>query len=258
MDGWWECQRLDQFIYKVLRADIRKKLGISLPMVWGFIKAAFLNLQSVRRAFQVGEKHYDIGNDLFTEMLGPSMAYSCGYWKDAANLEEAQNAKYDLICRKLGLEKDMKVLDIGCGWGGFARYAAQNFGVSVIGLTVSKEQAAYARELCKEFPVEIRVEDYRKFKGRVDRIVSVGMFEHVGVKNYRKYMKVANNVLSPDGLFLLHTIGSTRSSITTNPWILKHIFPNGMLPSLKQIAGSVEGIFVIEDVHNFGADYDLR
>ncbi|MFA6253827.1 MAG: cyclopropane fatty acyl phospholipid synthase [Candidatus Paceibacterota bacterium] len=257
MDGWWDCEALDQFFYRVLSLeDIYKRLGLSLPVIADYVKAKVLNLQAIKRAFEVGEKHYDTGNDLFVPMLGKSLAYSCGYWKDADNLDEAQEDKYDLICRKLNLKPGQKILDIGCGWGGLARHAAKNYGVSVVGITVSKEQAKLASELCAGLPIEFRVMDYRDLKEKFDHVVSVGMFEHVGVKNYHTYMKTVRKCLKPEGLFLLHTIGSLRSGSNTDPWIAKYIFPNGMLPSLKQITNCVEGLFVVEDVHNFSADYD--
>ena len=227
-----------------------------MPLLWEVVKAKLFNLQSFRRAFEVGEKHYDLGNDLFVPMLGKSMTYSCGYWKKTDNFNSAQEAKMDLICRKLDLKRGQKVLDIGCGWGSFAKYAAENYGVEVTGITVSKEQLEFAENLCQGLPVKFRLMDYRKLNEKFDHIVSVGMIEHVGVKNYRTYMKVAKRCLKENGLFLLHTIGGLKSGNTTDPWINKYIFPNGMIPSLKQLARSVEGLFVVEDLHNFGADYD--
>jgi cyclopropane-fatty-acyl-phospholipid synthase len=256
MDGWWDCEKMDEMFYRLLSVDIYKKLGLSMPLILSFLKAKLFNLQAIKRAFQVGEKHYDLGNDLFVPMLGPSMAYSCGYWKEADNLDSAQEAKFDLICRKLNLQAGQRILDIGCGWGSFARHAAKNYGVSVVGITISKEQAKLAEELCQGLPVEFRLEDYRKLNEKFDHIVSVGMFEHVGLKNYREYMEVAKRCLKENGLFLLHTIGSLKSGDNTDPWIGKYIFPNGMLPSLKQITTNVEKLFVIEDVHNFGIYYD--
>lgn len=256
MDRWWTCEKLDEFVYRLLDRKVEDHVGLSLPMVWGLLKAWLFNLQSVRRAFQVGERHYDLGNTLFEPMLGPSMAYSCGFWQGAQNLDQAQYDKFKLICDKLYLKPGMRIADFGCGWGSFARYAAQYYGVSVVGLTVSEEQTQYAQKLCQGLPVEIRLQDYRSFNEPVDRIVSVGMFEHVGVKNYRAFMSVARKILRDRGLFLLHTIGSLHSGLTTDPWVEKYIFPNGMIPSLRQITRSVEGLFVVEDFHNFGADYD--
>ncbi len=256
MDGWWECAKLDEFFHRILSTNIYDRLGLSLPVVAGFIKAKLFNMQAVSRAFQVGEKHYDTGNDLFVEMLGPSMTYSCGYFKDTTDLTEAEDAKLDLICKKLNLQPGQRVLDIGCGWGSFARHAAKNYGAKVIGVTVSKEQKKLAEELCAGLDVEFRLQDYRDVNEKFDHIVSIGMIEHVGSKNYRTYMEVAKRCLKEDGLFLLHTIGSLKSGSNTDPWIEKYIFPNGSLPSLKQLTTATEGLFVIEDVHNFGAYYD--
>ncbi len=256
MNGWWECKKLDDFFYRLLLTDITSRLGLSLPLVLGFLKAKIFNRQAVQRAFQIGEKHYNTGNDLFLAMLGETMAYSCGYWQDAADLDEAQTAKLDLICRKLNLQPGQKILDIGSGWGSFARHAAKNYGVKVIGITVSSEQAKMAAERCQGLDVEFRLQDYRQLNEKFDHIVSVGMIEHVGQKNYRRYMEIARNCLKDDGLFLLHTIGSLKSGNNTDPWIEKYIFPNGCLPSLRQLTASVQNLFVIEDVHNFGAYYD--
>lgn len=256
MDGWWDANQLDVFIDKVLTAHVDKEVRMNFASVLTVAKAFLLNLQSNSRAFKVGEVHYDLGNDLYGAMLDPRMAYSCGYWKEAKTLDEAQEAKLDLVCRKIGLEKGDRVLDIGCGWGSFAKYAAENYGASVVGVTVSKEQAALARERCKGLPVEIRVQDYREINEKFDHIVSIGMFEHVGVKNYRDYFAVARRCLRANGLFLLHTIGYGRSQLTSDPWIEKYIFPGGVLPSIAQIGKAIEGLFLVEDLHNFGADYD--
>ncbi|MFA5013471.1 MAG: cyclopropane fatty acyl phospholipid synthase [Candidatus Paceibacterota bacterium] len=256
MDGWWECENLDQFFCRLLSSRIDERIGLSLPLILGFVGAKIFNPQSLGRAFQIGERHYDAGNDLFIAMLGKSMTYSCGYWKDARNLDAAEEAKLDLICRKINLKPKQRVLDIGSGWGSFAKYAAKNYGAQVVGITVSKEQLKFAEDSCKGLPVEFRFEDYRKLNEKFDHIVSVGMIEHVGVKNYKTYMRVAKRCLKENGLFLLHTIGGLKSENSTDPWINKYIFPNGMIPSLKQLSQSVEGLFVIEDVHNFGVDYD--
>jgi cyclopropane-fatty-acyl-phospholipid synthase len=189
-------------------------------------------------------------------MLGDTMCYSCGYWKDAADLDQAQVNKLDLTCRKLELQAGEHVLDIGCGWGSFARHATERYGVRVTGITVSKEQRAWALEHCRGLPVDIHLEDYRKLEGRFDKLVSIGMFEHVGLKNYPAYFEAAKRVLEEDGLFVLHTIGTDRSYLETDPWIDRYIFPNGKVPSLRQLAVACEEHFIIEDVHNFGPDYD--
>lgn len=256
MDGWWDAPALDQFIYRVLAAHLEREIRITPAVVWSFIKAKLFNLQSRSRAFQVGEEHYDLGNDLYQAMLDARLTYTCGYWKDAKTLDEAQEAKLDLVCRKIGLAKGDRVLDIGCGWGSFAKFAAEKYGASVVGITVSKEQAALAKEWCAGLPVEIRVQDYREVNEPFDHIISLGMFEHVGVKNYREYFEVVHRCLKKDGLFLLHTIGRNITTPASDPWIEKYIFPNGMLPSVVQIGKASERRFVMEDWHNFGADYD--
>ncbi|MFA6348360.1 MAG: cyclopropane fatty acyl phospholipid synthase [Candidatus Paceibacterota bacterium] len=256
MDGWWECDRLDEFFYKLLSSHVQDSIGLSFPLIAEAIKARLFNMQSRKHAYEVGQKHYDIGNDLFTAMLGESMAYSCGYFKETDNLDSAQFAKFDLICKKLNLKAGQKILDIGCGWGSFDKYAAEKYGVEVTGATISKEQAEFAKNSCKNLPVKIFLEDYRNLNEKFDAIVSVGMIEHVGVKNYQTFFQTAKKCLKKDGLFLLHTIGGLKSEEKTDPWTNKYIFPNGMIPSLKQLTTNIEGIFVIEDLHNFGADYD--
>ncbi len=255
MDRWWECNKLDEFFTRIFRAKLDKKIK-TFGMLLSALKAKIFNQQRTSKAFEIGEAHYDIGNDLYQKMLGRTMMYSCGYWKNAKTLDKAQEAKLDLICKKMGLKKGMKVLDIGCGWGGFAKFAAKKYKVSITGVTVSKEQAEFARETCKGLPVEIKLQDYRELNETFDRIISIGMFEHVGYKNYKTYMQTANRCLKEDGLFLLHTIGGNTSVHTTDSWINKYIFPNSMLPSAKQITEASEGIFVMEDWHNFGPDYD--
>ncbi len=260
MEGWWDAESLDGFLFHVLMARLEQRVH-SAGELWDALRARLLNLQSRNRAREVGERHYDLGNDLYAAMLGRRLVYSCGYWTQADGrvldgLDAAQEAKLDLICRKLRLKPGMRVLDIGCGWGEALKFAAERYGISGVGITISKEQADYARELCAGLPIEIRLQDYRELREPFDAVLSVGMFEHVGVKNYRGYFEVAQRCLPPGGLFLLHTIGTNRSVNHTDPWIGRYIFPNSMLPSTAQIAHAVEGLFVIEDWHNFGTDYD--
>ncbi|MDB6164730.1 MAG: Cyclopropane-fatty-acyl-phospholipid synthase [Xanthomonadaceae bacterium] len=260
MDGWWDVASLDGLIVRLLRAQLDHRVP-GLVARFDDLRARLLNLQSARRAAVVGKQHYDIGNPLFQAMLGKRMVYSCGYWRDAADLDAAQEAKLDLVCRKLGLQPGMRVLDIGCGWGEALKFAAQRYGVSGVGVTISQEQAEFARDLCAGLPIEIRLQDYRDIDERFDRVFSIGMFEHVGVRNYHRYFELARRCLTDDsttggGLFLLHTIGSNESLRYTDPWIGRYIFPNSMLPSAVQITQAVEGQFVVEDWHAFGPDYD--
>ncbi|MDT7042781.1 cyclopropane fatty acyl phospholipid synthase [Candidatus Nitronereus thalassa] len=255
MDGWWDCDRLDECVCRILRAELDGKIHPRWDLfhLW---RAKLFNLQKPSRAYEIGRHHYDIGNDLYQCMLDQRMIYSCGYWPHAATLDAAQEAKLDLVCQKLDLQPGMRVLDIGCGWGGAARFAAERYGVEVVGITVSHEQAQYARKLCRDLPVEIRLQDYRKAEGMFDRIFSLGMIEHVGHKNYSTFMHVVRGHLREDGLLLLHTIGNNRSVTSTDPWIARYIFPNSMIPSAKQLASAFEGVFVLEDWQNFGYDYD--
>ena len=256
MDGWWDAKELDAFSYNTLRAKLDKKIPGGWTIVTGVLIQTILNSQRLSKSFEVGERHYDIGNDLYENMLDKRMVYSCGYWKNTSSLDEAQEAKLDLICRKLQIEEGMKVLDIGCGWGGFAKFVSEKYGAIVDGVTVSKEQVEFARKSCRGLPVQIKMQDYRHIEGLYDRIISIGMFEHVGYRNYRTFMKVVNRLLSNDGLFLLHTIGRNASVRSNDPWIEKYIFPTSMLPSIKQIGISMENLFVMEDWHNFSTDYD--
>jgi cyclopropane-fatty-acyl-phospholipid synthase len=256
MDGWWDCEHIDELIDRLLRDDIRNQLRTNLPIIMLALASILFNRQSGKKAYNIGKAHYDIGNDLYKAMLDKNMVYTCGYWKGVDNLDDAQEQKLDLVCKKIGLKQGDKVLDIGCGWGSFAKFAAKNYGASVVGITVSDKQAELAKELCKGLSVEIRYQDYRDVNEKFDHIVSLGMFEHVGHKNYKTYFKVVERCLNNNGLLLLHTIGSKKSSKSTDAWIDKYIFPGGMLPSLAQITKSIEGLMMIEDVHNFGADYD--
>ena len=255
MDGWWDAEAIDQFIYRLVSADIQANFRPDLALIGSALRGKLLNMQRLK-VREVGEKHYDIGNELYAAMLDQRMIYSCGYWKDATTLDAAQEAKLDLICRKVGLEPGMRVLDIGSGWGGFMQFAAERYGVSAVGVTISKEQAALANERTRGLPVETRLMDYQALEGKFDRIISIGMFEHVGYKNYRPYFAKARELLVDDGLMLLHTIGGNTTTSHGDPWSEKYIFPNGMLPSIAQIGTAAEKLFVMEDWHNFGADYD--
>jgi cyclopropane-fatty-acyl-phospholipid synthase len=255
MDGWWNARSLDGFLERLMRAAVDQRVH-GLAEAGDALLARLFNLQSRRRSREVGRRHYDLGNDLYAAMLGRRLVYSCAYWRDAADLDAAQEAKLDLVCRKLGLRPGMRVLDIGCGWGEALKFAAERYGVDGVGVTISGEQAGYARRLCTGLPVEIRLQDYRDLDEPFDAVFSIGMFEHVGVRNYRTYFEVVRRCLPEQGLFLLHTIGRNVSARRTDPWIARYIFPNSMLPSAAQVARASEGLFVVEDWHNFGADYD--
>jgi cyclopropane-fatty-acyl-phospholipid synthase len=255
VDSWWDCSHLDQFFEKILSVKLESKFITKFEMI-EVLKSKLINLQKPSRSFQVGKKHYDLGNDLFETMLDKRLIYSCGYWKKATNLDQAQEDKLDLVCRKLDLQPGMRVLDLGCGWGGAARFAAERYGVEVVGLTISEQQKQLAVQVCQGLPVEIRLQDYRDLNEKFDRIYSLGMFEHVGYKNYSTYFETIKNCLVERGLFLLHTIGGNITTTQNDPWINRYIFPNGMLPSASQITTNSEGILILEDWHNFGDHYD--
>ena len=255
MDGWWDADDLPGLCTRLLTAGLDQELK-TLDTLLAHLKARFINLQRGERAYAIGKVHYDLGNDLFRAMLGKRLVYSCGYWAAADRLDDAQAAKLDLVCRKLQLQPGQRVLDIGCGWGEALKYAAEHYGVEGVGITVSQQQADYARELCAGLPIEIRLQDYRKIDECFDAVYSIGMFEHVGGKNYRSYFETVRRCLKDDGLSLLHCIGSNSAPAQTYPWIEKYIFPNSVIPAASQVTSALEDLFVVEDWHNFGADYD--
>lgn len=256
VDGWWDAKRPDELIGRLLAANLRDKAKISPTMAMNFAAGYLMNRQSVKRARRNASHHYNIGNDLYERMLDKRMIYSCAYWKNAGTLDAAQTAKLDLVCRKLHLKKGMKVLDIGCGWGGFAEYAAKKYGVEVTGISPAAEQVKLAKKRTKGLSVKILQKDYRYISGSFDRIVSIGMLEHVGPKNYQRFFDKCHKLLKDGGIMLHHTIGSNRSNHGTDPWIDKYIFPGGVIPSITQIAGAIEKKLIIEDIHNFGPYYD--
>ena len=257
VEGWWDSPAVDETLARILGAQLQEQVGKSWREATSVLVARIINLQSRRRASRVAEQHYDIGNDLYRAMLDRRLVYTCGYWNGAQDLDQAQEAKLDLICRKLGLDTGMRLLDLGCGFGGLARYAAEQYGARVTGLTLSKQQLELGRELCAGLPVELRLQDYRDACGTYDRVVSVGILEHVGTRNYRTYMKVVDRCLAPGGISLFHTIANTQSQTAGDPWITRHIFPNSGLPSVAQLARAMEGLFLLDDLHAFGLDYDL-
>ncbi len=257
MSGDWDADDLPELFFRAIRFGVFDKIKYA-GMLGYALQARLSNMQSGRRAFQVGESHYDLGNDFYKAWLDPWMMYTCGYTGHGAKtLDQAQEDKLQLSCEKLQLRPGQKLLEIGCGWGGFLKYAAERYGVSCVGITISREQADYAREWCKGLPVEIRVQDYRETTGSFDKIVSMGMLEHVGFKNYPTYMCKARSLIKDDGLFLLHCIGSRNTVWTGDAWFHKYIFRNGMLPSVAQLGKAMNNLFIMEDWHNFGADYPM-
>lgn len=262
MDGWWDSDDLSELVYRLLVWKASKQGGFEWPRLINDLKRRVFNLQRPARASEVIDAHYDLPLSLFTAMLGETMAYSCAYWQgvvpDPEHLDQAQRNKLDLICRKLELKSSDLVLDLGCGFGSFSRFAAENYGCTVVAVTLSASQADFAREYCAGLPVEIHVRDYRDVdayaRGRTfDKIASIAMFEAVGRKNFRGFMEIVNRLLRDQSLWLLHTLGDVRCS--SNPWMDKYIFPNGELPTVAKVTESIDGLFHLEDFHNFGLDY---
>jgi len=259
VEGWWDSPALDQTIHRLQQIKAVDVLRDNWMIMLHALKARVLNLQTMRRAFGNGQYHYDIGNDLYEAMLDRRMLYTCALWSTGARtLDEAQDAKLELVCKKVGLpaRRGMRVLDLGCGWGGFAAYAAERYGAEVVGLTVSREQVRYAKERYADLPIDIRLDDYRHATGHYDAVVSIGLMEHVGPKNYRGYMELVDRCLAPGGVAFVHTIGGNHARANIDPWFDKYIFPNSALPSLAELVSAMEGIFIPEDVHNIGEDYD--
>lgn len=256
MDGWWDCEQLDEFFHRVVAADLGKRLKLTPGMAWLVLSSMISNRQTRRRVWRAADVHYNLDVAVFQATFDRRLTGSCGYWANATDLDSAQDAKLDLVCRKIGLKAGQRVWDVGCGWGAFMGFAAERYSAECVGVTISEEQALYGRSRYVGQPIEFLVEDYRDFRGEADHVVSMGMFEHVGSKNYRTYFEAARRALRPGGLFLLHTIWANERSPAIEPWLDKYIFPNGVLPTVGQIGQAVEGLFVVEDVENFGPDYD--
>ncbi|MFM7101910.1 MAG: cyclopropane fatty acyl phospholipid synthase [Verrucomicrobiota bacterium] len=258
VEGWWDCAAIDELTCRVLRADLPARMPPALPLILGRLRARLWNLQRGRGGRKVATLHYDAGNALFEAMLGPTMNYSCAYWRRAATLDEAQEHKMRLIARKLRLGPGDRLLDIGCGWGGLLRFVAEHYGCTGVGVTLSPEQQRYAADWCRGRPVEVLLADYRDpalARGPFTKVVSVGMFEHVGARNHRRMLDLAAGLLPEGGLFLLHTFGRSVDA-SLDVWVDRHVFPNSYLPTIEDIGRASHGRLVMEDWHNFGADYD--
>ena len=256
MDGWWDCDALDEMCCRAIRAGLEKRFAFRLPNVWALLTALFVNQQTQRRSRKVGRVHYDLSNDFFEAMLDPNMQYSCALFTKGDDLASAQLRKLDWICERLRLRPGLRVLDIGCGWGGLARHAARHYDCQVVGITISQEQFVYAQRWSRGLDVEIQLRDYREVTERFDRVVSVGMVEHVGYKNYRTYMRAAARSLCENGLFLCQGICGNVSRFHADPWIKRYIFPNPVLPSVAGLTRTAEGVFILENVKNIGPNYD--
>jgi len=261
--GKWQVTDLTGFLAQLVKLPEVTRLKFSPRTAWYVFRALTSNPQSGAGVYEVGERHYDLGNTLFSAMLDRSMSYTSGMWRNAATLEEAQIQKLRSICEKLELKPGMTVLDIGCGWGNFARFAATEYGVKVIGLTISREQQALGMERCRGLPVELRLQDYREFNEQVDRVVSIEMIEAVGHKNLRAFFESAYRALVPGGRFVLQVISGNSFTLRSPAfldqyllWLVRHIFPNGYLPRMDHLTGREAQPFLLESMEQFGESYE--
>ncbi|MBF0278588.1 MAG: cyclopropane fatty acyl phospholipid synthase [SAR324 cluster bacterium] len=261
MEGWWETEQLDELFYRITLLRNRNLLDNPIRYLGVWLEAKILNRQTKGKSKKVIDAHYNLSNEMYQAMLGKTMAYTCAYWKEAKTLDDAQNAKYDLVCRKLDLKPEDQVLELGCGWGGFANFAHKNFGCRLVSVNISEEQIKFARQ---NYPdaAQFYLCDYRdphiyNASGlKFDKVVSIGMCEHVGVENYKSWMQLVADQMKDQSLFLLHTIGSNEYEVEANPWIDKYIFPKSALPSPKSLGNAIDRVFTLEDWHDFGVDYD--
>jgi len=259
MEGLWSSNALDQTMKQLIdnMDELESRVKKSPSLILYTLKLKFLNLQNKIGAKRVIEKHYNDDVNLFSEMLDSYMQYTCGYWnRGAKDLEVAQRNKMQLIAEKLHLKPGMQILDMGSGFGGLSYFLATEYDVRVTAVTLSENQHEWATCNFAHPNITFILGDYRDImSGEYDRIVSVGLLEHIGIKNYQLFFKKVFSLLKPEGIYLLHTIGSARTTTSTDQWIDKYIFPGGQLPSFKQIVDSIEEPFVIEDWHNFGENY---
>lgn len=253
--GWWTCNDLEELSYRLIRSGLYKtSLLLPQPVLANLLHAT-INQQSKEKSLRVAVQHYSLGNDVFLDFLGRHHLYSCGYFKDTDDLDVAQRQKLEKVCRLLDLRPGDRVLDVGGGWGEFARYAATQHGCEVTSINIADEQIKFAREYCKDASVEIRRCDYRDVTGRFDKIVVMAMLTHVGYKNYRGFMEVMDRCLEPGGLMLVESVGGHKSRKDCEPWINRYIFPGGVVPSLEQFDRAVAGLFARKALDEFGSSY---
>jgi cyclopropane-fatty-acyl-phospholipid synthase len=260
MDGDWDADELDTLFRRIMRMQVTRSSLVILNRVWHDARARLFNPQSRSGSLAIAETHYDLDHRLYEQFLGPYNQYTCCFFNKAKTLEAGEVEKLEMLCNKLDLGPDDRVLDIGCGWGGFAKYAAETRGCEVTGVSISKEQIAYAREYTAGLPVKIIEADYRDLPEmfgaqHFDKVLICGMLEHVGYKNYRRMMTIVHQVMKDDGRFLLHTIGNSQNTAIVDPWIEKYIFRNSMAPSIEQLARAFEGLLVVQDWENYGLYY---
>jgi cyclopropane-fatty-acyl-phospholipid synthase len=257
--GWWDSPALDEWMYRVSQSPALRSartLTHIIPNALATASEFLYNTQSLPRSQHVLKKHYELNLPLFANMLDPLMQYSCAHFGNTKTLPEAQVEKLDLIARKLEISERDTLLDIGSGWGGLAKYFSENKGCSVTGINISQKQIQFSEKFAPSQKVSFQNRDYRQIEGIFDKVVSVGMFEHVGPQNYRAFMKSAHKALRPGGLLLIQSITKSTSDKICDPWIKRNIFPNSHIPSLAQVSAAAEDLFVLESVQNIGEHYD--
>jgi len=261
MDGWWDCEQIEELFYLIFTSGVRDKIKPNADLYLAFLKSKLFNMQSKVRSRRVAEDHYDLPTEIYMSFLDPYNQYTSACFEGPEDLNTAQEQTLELICKKLQLKSSDNVLDIGCGWGGFAKFAAEHCGCRVVGVSISSVQIGYAKNYCQGLPVDIIYSDYRdlapEFTGAFDKVLIRGMIEHVGRKNYRRLMRTVHRCLN-DGhssLFLLDTLGGNTSVSMADPWVDEYVFPGGMAPSIEQLGRASQGLFIVEDWHNFGFSY---
>jgi cyclopropane-fatty-acyl-phospholipid synthase len=262
MDGWWDARDLSGCLEAVLRADLDAQFrGALFREKFRELRFQWLNRQTRELSRRVARDHYDLPFEFWRRMLGKTMQYSCAYWeRGARDLDEAQVAKMELICRKLQLEEGLSVLETACGWGSLAHHMAAHHGVRVKAFTLSEQQYRYAVAHYSHPRVEFFCADYRDFAARhqgekFDRIASIGLVEHVGRRNLDVFFRMIQRFMKPEGWALVHGMGK-QTPEATDPWITRYIFPGGEIPRLSHLVDSISRCALnVEDLHNLGLSY---
>ena len=252
---YWRAADLEELFFRLTSSNL-EQISKRLPtQLVNSSVSRLSNRQTPSRALSNAEHHYNLGNDLFFEFLGRYKNYSCGYFRDTDSLDEAQLAKMRRLCDLLELEEGDTLLDVGGGWGEFARFAAENRGCHVTSVNISDSQIRHAREYCRDANVDVVRSDYRDLRGRFSKIAVIAMFTHVGPKNYRQFMQTMHRLLQAGGRMVMETVGALTATERCEPWTDKYIFPGGIIPSPQQIESACAGLFRLRIVEEFGADY---
>jgi len=258
VEGWWECDRIDELVTRILRTGIKRILPPGISGLTLAARSVITNTQGSERAGDNATAHYGQHDALLRLILGEPLVYSCADWRDATDLADAQHAKIDRLASKLQLRPGMRVLDIGCGWGATADYLSTRHGVIVVGITPVAAQATHAARHHRHSDVSFVTTDFSNFTSPkpFDRIYSVGMVEHVGPKNLKPFFRHCQDLLVDDGIMFHQTIGRRTPRASTDAWIDRRIFPGGAIPSVQQLSRAWSAGWVLEDFENLGPDYD--